>query len=301
MKVLRDAKKNKAAICSSIKKFGFSAEHNYQHYICKQAPSRKCVFFDFGQKKGIMALFNGHSKTWHVLADILAPQEEQLAIFMKFLDYALTKKKSKKITAEFSEGFKQQVFSRLRNSKYRAAVNYELYWPVYDLQSWDERLAGKQWKKLRNINNRFMNHSKVRIQNPRKISKNALRSILLQWLRKRSSTDRVDLAYYLNIIDNNFRGFDMAKVISIDGEPCAVSAGWKIPNTDCFYCAVGLSNYSRKDLWDFANLNDLTYLKKAGCRHVDLGGSDRALLSAKSKFRPAKVYKTCIFSVTNKV
>ena len=300
MKVYRHIEKYKPKIINSIKKFGFLPDHNYYYYLYKQTPYKRCVCFDFGQKKCLITFFNKNNNVWDVINGILAPYEERSGIFLKFLDYIFVKEKAKRVSVESDEGFKSTVFKQLKNSKYNVSMNYALYWPVYDLKAWDEKLSGKHWKKFRNIRNRFYNHSLVKAEDPRKIGKNALRNILYSWIKRRTPRDKAEYAYYLNIINNNFRGFEVARALSIDGEPCSFSAGWKISNNDYFYCGVGIFNYKYKDLGDFVNLDDLMHLKKIGYAHVDLGGSDKAMLHFKKKFRPEKIYKTYIFSVSGK-
>ena len=300
IKVYKDIRKCKSKIINSIRKFGFSPEHNYYHYLYKQTPHKRCIFLDFGQKKGVMAMLNRKNSVWSVVNGILAPPEDKSDVFMGFIDYALSRKKAKKVYVEARADLKSIIFKALKNSKYKASMNYTLYWPVYDIQKWDEKLSGRQWKKFRNIRNRFYNHSSIRARKPRKIDKNALEAILFSWLKRRHPRDSVDSSYYLNVIDNNFRGFDMARALSINGGLCSISAGWKIPNSDGFYLGIGIFNYRHKDMGDFVNLDDFMHLKKIGCKQIDLGGSDKAILHFKMKFKPEKIYKTCVFSVSRK-
>ncbi len=300
MKLYTDIKKHKPKITGSIRKFGFSPEHNYYYYAYRQTPSKKCIFLDFGQKKGIMALFNKNSNVWHVANEVLAPHEERLGILFKFLDYAFAVKKAKKVVVEFGESFRKEVFRKLKDSKYRASINYSLYWPVYDVKKWDDKLGGKQWKKFRNIKNRFYGNSRISVKNSKRISKNTLKKILFSWLRRRHQRDTVDPNYYLNAIDNGFRGFDMARALSINNEVCSFSAGWKVPNSNSFYCGIGIFNYKYNDMGEFVNLEDMLHIKKMGYSEVELGGSDKAILQFKKKFRPTKIYKTHIFSISRK-
>ncbi len=300
MKIYKNISKNKQIIIKSIKKFGFSPEHNYYNYFYKQTPHKRCIFFDFGQNKGLMAIFNAKNNVWYVIADVLAPSKERFDVLFKFIDYIFEKKKAKKISIEASEDFKTLVFKKIRKSKYKAAMNYSLYWPIYNLSAWDEKLSGRQWKKLRNIRNRFYSNLKVKAKNPRRITNGKLKTLLFSWLKRRHPRDRVDYSYYLNIINNNFQGFEMIRSLFIGKELCSISGGWKIPNSDSFYCAIGIFNYKYKDIGDFINLDDLMHLKKMGYKYVDLGGSDRAILDFKKKFKPERIYKTHIFSVSRK-
>lgn len=300
MKVFKDIIKIKANILNSIKKFGFLPEHNYYHYLYRQAPQRRCAFFDFGQNKGLMTLWNQNTNVWNASCEVLAPEQERLELFFKFLDYVFIKEKAKKVSVEFSEESQLQVFEYLKNSKYKTSMNYELYWPVCNVKAWDAKLSGKDWKKFRNIRNRFYNSFKINVRDPRKIDKRILKEVLYTWLKRRHPRDRVDYRYYLNLIDNNLKGFDMARSLSLNGEICSISAGWKVPNSQNFYLGIGIFNYKYRDFGDFINLDDLLHLKKIGCSYVDLGGSDKAILRFKSKFKPEKIYKTRIFSISRK-
>ena len=124
--------------------------------------------------------------------------------------------------------------------------------------------------------------------------------ILLNWLKKRSSRDRIEKAYFLNLMDNNFRGMDMAKTLYVNGKPCTITAGWKIPNSNNYYSSIGILDYSIPGLGEVANIDDLDRLKGKGFEYVDFGGSDKILLDFKKKFRPEKIYKTYIFSVVRR-
>ena len=81
MKVYKDIRKYKPKLISSIKKFGFLPDHNYYHYLYRQTINKKCICFDFGQKKCLIAFFNKNNHVWDVINGILAPYEERLDIF----------------------------------------------------------------------------------------------------------------------------------------------------------------------------------------------------------------------------
>ena len=126
MKVYRHIEKYKPKIINSIKKFGFLPDHNYYYYLYKQTPYKRCVCFDFGQKKCLITFFNKNNNVWDVINGILAPYEERSGIFMKFLDYIFVKEKAKRVSVESDEGFKSTIFKQLKNSKYKVSMNYAL-------------------------------------------------------------------------------------------------------------------------------------------------------------------------------
>ena len=298
MKLNEDILEAKRKITNAINAYGFSPDHNYYNYLYSQGHGKKCVFFDFGQNKGIVAFHNEKKRIWRIINGIFAPKQERLEILQEFLEWAHSEKNSK-VFVEFQEDFKAEVFSKLKVS-YRMNVSYILYWPVYDLDNLDEKLAGKEWKKLRNIRNRFLTGHKFEIKNPRRVDKEELKSVLVSWTKKRYPRDRVNFEYYANIINNKFEGFDVLRAISLDGKVCAFSGGWNVPNSSHFYYAIGIFNYNHKYLGDFVNLDDLLHIKKEGHRIVDLGGSDKSTIMFKKKFNPVSIYKTYFFSISPK-
>ena len=92
----------------------------------------------------------------------------------------------------------------------------------------------------------------------------------------------------------------MAKTLYVNGKPATITAGWKIPNSNYYYSAIGIVDYSYVGLGEIANIDDLNRLKREGYKCVDFGGSDRVLLRFKKKFKPEKIYKTYIFSIVRK-
>ena len=298
MKINNDILKAKRKIERAINAHGFSPDHNYYNYLYTQNAGKKCVFFDFGMSRGMVAFYNKEKRIWRIINGIFAPKQERFEIFKNFLDWAF-KEGSSKVFVEFSEDFKLELFQKLRGT-FKLNVSYCLHWPIYDLDNLDERLAGKDWKKLRNIKNRFLSQYKIEIKNPKKINKEVLSKILLSWIRKRYPRDRVNRGYYLNIINSNFKGFDILRAVSLNGEVCSFSGGWMIPNSGNFYYSIGIFNYNYKYLGDFINLDDLLHIKKLGYKYVELGGSDEATITFKQKFNPIKIYKTYFLSIIPK-
>lgn len=299
MEVYFDISKAKGRIAKSIKQYGFSPEHNYHNYLYMQHGNNRCCFFDFGQNRGVVALFNKSNKTWRVINGVFAPEKERLGIFLAFVEWALEENKSKKVFAEFQTEFRNEIFGKLRKI-YKLIESYSLYWPMYSLDTLDEKLIGKDWKKLRNIKNRFLTQFKVQIKDSRKVKKEVLKKILLSWMKKRFPRDRVMNYYYHNLIDSKFMGFDVLRSITLNGKVCAFSGGWKIPNSNTFYYAIGIFNYEHKNIGDFVNLDDLMHIKRLGYKYVDLGGSDKSTIAFKKKFNPIKIYQTHFFSISRK-
>ena len=303
LRAISDVIKYDQKIRKSIKKYGYFAEHNYFHYLYNQTERDKNIFFDFGNDKILMVQFDERTKIWSLFPNsILSPEAERLDLFLEATDYILKQQKAKKFVVEVSEDIRRKILDRfkIRNGFRACNSTYILYWPMYDMDSWDLKMRGSTWKKLRNERNRFYKRNKVMVKDCKNVPKEELMKILLNWLKKRNSRDRIEKAYFLNLIDNNFRGMDMAKTLYVNGKPCTITAGWKIPNSNNYYSSIGILDYSIPGLGEVANIDDLDRLKGKGFEYVDFGGSDKILLDFKKKFRPEKIYKTYIFSVVRR-
>ncbi len=296
---MRDVAGNKKNIEKSIKKYGYFAEHNYLHYIYNQTERDKNLFFEFGNDKIVLAQFDEKENIWSLFPNsILAPENERMDLLVQTMDYILKKQKALKFVVEVSEDLRKEILNKFRvGNTFRACDPDILYWPMYNMDQWDLKLKGNKWKKLRNIKNVFYKNHNVSVRDSREIPKEDLNRILSAWLKRRNDNDRVDKHYFSNLIDNNFEGVDMAKTMYVDGSPCTITAGWKIPNSGNYYSSIGIIDYSYHGLGEVANIDDLNRLKGKGYDYVDFGGSDKVLLDFKMKFKPEKIYKTYVFSI----
>ena len=302
LKVIYDVVKHEKKIKKSIKKYGYFAEHNYLHYLYNQTEWDKNVFFDFGNNKILLAQFDKKNNIWSLFPNsILAPDDERSDLLLETTNYILKNLRAKKFVVEVSEDIRKELLNKfaIRNG-FRACDADILYWPMYNMDLWDSKLKGSKWKKLRNVMNRFYKRNKIRVKDSKDVPKEELKRILLSWLKKRDARDRVNKDYFLNLIDNNFKGVEMAKTMYVNVKPCTITAGWRIPNSNNYYSSIGIVDYSYPDLGEVVNIDDLNRLKKKGFDYVDFGGSDKVLLYFKKKFKPERIYKTYIFSIVRR-
>jgi len=302
LKVISKIIKHEQYIKKSLKKYGHFAEHNYIHYFYHQTKWDNNLFLDFGNNKIVLTQFDSENNIWSLFPNgVLAPEAERLDLLLEATRYILNKKKAKKFIVEVSEDMRKDILKRYKvKNSFRACDADILYWPVYNMDLWDSKLRGNKWKKLRNVKNRFEKRNKTRVKNSKDVPKEELKRILGSWLKKREARDRVEKDYFLNLIDNEFRGLEMAKTLYVNNKPCTITAGWRIPNSNDYYSSIGIVDYSIPDLGEIANIDDLNRLKKEGFDFVDFGGSDKVLLYFKKKFKPEKIYKTYVFSIVKK-
>jgi len=300
LKIIYDVEKHQKKIKKGIKKYGHFDEHNLIHYLNYETNWDKNILFDFGKDRIVLTQFYKVSNIWSLFPNgVLAPKDERLELFLKVNEYVFDNKKPKKFVVEVSQDLRKEIMDKFDDSsRFRICKSTDvLYWPMYNMKVWDSKLRGSRWKKLRNVKNRFYKNNKIRISDSKDVPHFKLKKILSNWLKKRKDNDRVEKEYYFNLINNSFKGMDIAKTIYINGKPCTITAGWKIPNTNNYYSSIGILDYSHPGLGELSNIDDLNRLKKKGYDYVDFGGSDKVLLEFKKKFKPEKIYKTYTFSI----
>ena len=209
-------------------------------------------------------------------------------------------RKDKKLFVFAPEKFYNNIKVLLQDTnKYRITNTPKVYHsPVFNMQEWDEKLEGKKWKKLRNIKNKFTKSYNTEFIPSKEIDTKKLMDVIIRWRKNRPKTD---VTYYMQMyskfIKNNFEGTDIARSVVIDGEPCTITAGWRIPNSRNYYSAIGLYNYRCPGLGEIANIDELTHIKKEKYMLVDFGDSSGSLLQFKKKFVPDHFYKTYWFYI----
>ena len=289
-------------IQQSINKFGSKPEQNVYYYLNDSSKNTKNMLFDFGGDKLILASYNESLNVWYLFpSGILAPEEDSLSALLQFCYHCLEARRCKKIVMEVEDGLFHQFKAELKKEAFSMFkilnINQIYYWPVIDLSSWDCNLKGKRWRKLRKMKNKFYKNKNIRNVPSMEFSKSALKKIVFDWKQNRKGSDRANSTLYLNFIDNGFLGVDYAMSICLDNEPCSISAGWRIPNTNSFYSSIMLHNYKINGLGEVMYLESLNELKNMKFDSVDLGGSDKDLLLFKQKFQPSYKYKTLEFSI----
>jgi hypothetical protein len=286
----------------SIARWGHCEEHNLSHFLSLGTSAKIPVFVSFDDSMGILALKSKTGKLWYVMREVLAPKEKKAEIFLEFAEHIMKDMGIERIQVEFEERFRDELLQKLEDTSLRAcSVNYYLDWPLFDMERWDgDKMPGKEWKKLRNIKNKFYKEHKVEVRNPEDADKEELKRIVKDWKSKRNAEDFAYTHEYMDVVENGFKGFDEVRVLFIDSKPRAITGGWKVPNSDQYYSSLGIFDYSVERLGEIANLDDLVYLKSRGYKIVNFGGSDSDLLEFKKKFRPHSQYRTYTFSIAKK-
>ncbi|MBI2549870.1 hypothetical protein HYV83_01675 [Candidatus Woesearchaeota archaeon] len=312
MELILEPEKSGDEIKRCISQFGYTPEHNYSYFLTNAESGAKNIFLRSNKGYGVLAAYTEKAAEVTMISEALAPRGEQVEVLHDALDTCFSNLNVQKFVVEQDDALRQKTLKEFANNGYRALPpRYSLYWPMFDMEKWDGNdMPGEDWKKLRNIRNRFYNEHSVEVADSKSVDKEQLKMIVLDWVERRRlmglGTNRKDsnLAYserYLKMIELGFEGTKFAKTLVVDGQPCTITAGWEIPNADnSYYSAIGISNYGFEGLSEIANLDDLCRLKENGYSTVDFGGSPMPLLKFKLKFRPHAVYVTHTYAIVKK-
>jgi len=300
MEFIREIESKKDLVLKSIEKYGCFPEHHFNHFIDLKEEDAVHVLVLFEDDMSLLTFHYEKSKTWWIITEPLAPFEKQSDILLQFLNHVFEKEQAEKVLCEFTENFRKKIVELLdKEGKLKArSPAYSLFWPIFEMKNWDNSLTGKKWKIIRNLRNYFLREYEPElVTDINTTSKEELNKLVKKWIETRHANDRVDDEHYYNVIKNGFEGCDSVRIFTINGKPVSITAGWKMPNSNNYYSAIGILDYDYKGIGEATNIDDLTELKKKGYDFVDFGGSNKGLFDFKLKFQPHFFYKTDFFTI----
>jgi len=298
MLFFEDTSAEEQRIKETIKKYGDMPEHNFPWYQCQAEKKYHNVFVQRKNGMGILTIEEEGKKESTVFSSPLAPCKLRAEFLCEYITYVFCSGRIIKVFMELEDELYKEFIKNLQAGTKARRVNYTLTWPIYDLGLFDSSLCGNKWKSLRKTKNKFYQNHIVTISDAKKYNdKKSLHLIIDEWRKARKAHDRAYFIPYHTFIDKNFEGASEARVFAVDGRACGINAGWLIPNSNRFYGAMGIHDYSLPGLGDVLYLEDLSWLKAKGYKEADMGGGEKALTEFKTKFHPKSFYKTRTFSV----
>lgn len=295
MVLLEEQKITNRSLQKTIEHYGYAPEHNICWYEYSTEPNYSAHVATWPDNTALLT----HRKDdeWYIFSEPLAPQEKGADRVVEFISHAFSEFPIKKVWLELREPLRKCVLELLPDSFRANPTNYTLTWPIMNMEAFDPELPGKRWKSIRNARNKFYREHSVLVEDAPAVPKEDLHGIVERWSQLRLARDRAYTHSFHAIIDSGFKGTTTARVLLVDGKPCGINAGWEIPNSDCYYGAIGLHDYSQKDLGLVWYLDDLVLYKRLGYKYVDMAGGEKALTAFKNQFGPEYSYKTFVFSV----
>lgn len=283
----------------AIRKFGYAPEHNFDWYRFYTDDDEKDIFAASEYGDGLLTMLGDNES--RVFSSPVAPPARRASILIEYLEQIFQSPNVKKVWLELETPLRKEFLLALPEYFKPNPINYTLTWPIMDMKTFDPILPSGHYKFLRKEKHRFYRNHAVTVADAKKFeNKESLHAIIDVWKRKRKVHDRAYCMEYHHVVDGNFKGMTTARVFIVDGKAVGMNAGWMIPNSDRFYGAIGLHDYSVQNLGTMLYLEDLEWLKNHGYGEVDMGGSEKGGLEFKKEFLPKSFYKTHIFSVVRR-
>lgn len=297
MKFYDDIKSERDRIQSCISKFGWTSDHNLDWFADSVITSDgKPVFVQWPDGTGLFA--HRYSDQWRIWSDPLCPQKDTAERVKEFALEVLAEEKVKEI---WCDDVSDSIYPDLEQKALNVEpIYYSLFWPVLDLSKFDPTLPGRHFKEMRNAKNKFFNEHELEVIGAKELPKEQLHRMIEKWkgVLHQNKEEVYDLRYH-NAIDGNFRGFDSARAMMVDGAPIGINAGYDVPNKPGRFAGViGIHDYSIRDIGIIFYLEDLEWMKSAGYKEVDLQGSEEDEgLNFKLRFGAVVERKTNTFSI----
>lgn len=283
----------------SIRQYGYAPEHNIDHFLSTSESRQKPIFISWPDGTGLMT--HKEKKEWYTFSEPVAPPNLRAKRVIEFTQFILDKPSIKKVVIESRVETRKEILDTLPPTLKALSINYTLNWPIMNMEKFNPQLPGSHFKSLRNAKNKFYRDYKVEIKEATDVPKKELHEVVEIWIKKRTHRDMPHSQIFHNMIDSKFIGCQSARAIMANGKSVGFNAGWPIPNSDQYYGAVGIFDYTIKDLGALLYLEDLEWIKNAGYKTADMGGVEKGgPLNFKNQFLPESWYKTFIFSIVKK-
>jgi hypothetical protein len=299
MRFFDDTISQRPLIEETIKRFGYAPEHNFDWYQFSAEKTEKNIFVTDEYGGGLLTMVGKDLSL--VFSSPIAPPERRAKILVEYLENIFQTPEIKKVELELETPLRKEFLKILPEHFVARKIQYTLTWPIMNMKTFDPALPGGHYKSLRKEKHKFYREHTVTVADAKTFEDTgAMLAIIKDWKKNRPVHDKAYCEEYLNIIEGGFAGTTTARVLIIDGKPAGINAGWVIPNSNRFYGALGLHNYSVPNSGKILYLEDLEYLKQNGYSEGDMGGSWQGGLEFKKEFLPESYYKTHVFCVAKK-
>jgi hypothetical protein len=296
---LLNALEHKDLIEKIISLRGHATEHHYYNYLYNCDIGEVPVFFKISNSEGILAFYYSKGSTYRIFSELLVDRVDRVKYIEAFLD-KVRSLEAKKVEIETDMELRSELIAHFKpiHEYSIGKINLTFTWPVFDMDNWNgELMQGKDWKDIRYYWNKYFKDHKVEFKTAEEVDSKVMKDLVLEWKKQRTGKRVTFYKYYLNAIDDGFKGFD-TRIMLVDGRVMAITAGFKVPNSrEYYYSAIGIYSRDIPRTGEICNMDDLINLKKQGYRSVDFGGGEESLVEFKQKFRPTRSYQTHLYSI----
>lgn len=301
MQVITDLSSCHDKIREVLNTHGYASEHVLGWMTSVVNAGEEEFFFVWPDNSGIVVHGEKKEGELFVFSEPMLPPDLFSSRVIECLDYLFTTLPwLKKVWFELRYAQRHDLLRALPDRFHANPINYTLTWPVVNMDNFDPALPGGHWKSMRNARNKFYREHQVEIKDARGVPKEELLAVVEKWKKMRRAHDHAYVYMYTRMIDKGFPDTESARAMIVDGVVRGINAGWRIPNSQDYYGAIGLHDYSIQDLGLILFLEDMVWIKEHGFTYVDMGGTEKGGTQYKNQFLPERWYKTFIFSVVKK-
>ncbi|MEX2090636.1 MAG: phosphatidylglycerol lysyltransferase domain-containing protein [Candidatus Paceibacterota bacterium] len=295
MEIYENIESERDRIQKCIERFGWTSDHNLDWFsVCTTNSEGKSAFAEF-DNGGI--LFHIYKNNWQIWSDPLCDKNTAVDKITEFAKFGF-KEGMDKIWCNYVSYSIYPLLEK-KGELLLDKIDYSLDWPVLNMEKFDLALPGGDFKDIRNAQNKFNREHEIKVVNFENSYKDSLHEIINNWknILKEEEKYIYDFWYH-NAVKNSFKGFKTARILFVDGRPVGFNAGYEvINNSQRFAGIVGIHDYSLKDLGLILWLEDLTWIKNAGYKELDMQGSEGGGLKFKMQFRPVIERRTDTFCI----
>lgn len=298
MEIFENPEKERALIEKIIKQSGYTPDHNFDWLMyCADEGDPKIAIWD--EKYAIWFYLSKDKTEATIVSDPISLEKLHKKMIEELVDVLFGMKIGKIIFLDVRNHVNE--FCK-NNKKWKYYFDYELIWPVLNMEKFDPLLPRGHFKSIRNAKNKFYKEHKIEIMPAESLNQGLLHNVVNRWHKQRLNSGILELypQRYHNIINASFKGAKSARVMIVDDNSVGFNAGWETPNSpEDYSAAIGIHDFSSKDLGLILLLEDLEWIKNAGYKTCDLEGSEPIALKFKMQFLPEKIYKTYTFYVSD--
>lgn len=304
MEIIEDPKIFKPLVGKAIEKFGFAPEHNTDWWLFNVESTEKAIYFSWPDGTGLTTQRANlpAGGEWYTFSEPLCPSEMAARRVVEFTQYVLSDFPAiTEVVVEVLTKTSNELLSLLPANLIGEDIYYQPVWPVMNLDKFDPTLPGSHFKGVRNAKSKFTREHRLEVVDAYLIAKEKLYRLIDDWAKHRKALDDPLSTAYHNLVAGEFCGCDTARVLVVDGEPAGINAGWRIVNSERFYHSVGIHDYSIREFGLILYLENLEWMKNAGYKTADMGGSEAGdSLFFKDRFLPETHYTTDMFSIVHR-
>ncbi|MEK6854107.1 MAG: hypothetical protein AABX60_02115, partial [Nanoarchaeota archaeon] len=160
-----------------IGKFGYAPEHNWTYFLTTAEQGARNLFLKSDDGYGVLTNYRENTGEVVMVSEALAPREKQVEILRDALDLCFSQLKATKFVVEQDDALRTKTVKSFKGNGYAVLQpRFSLYWPVFNMEKWHgDDMTGDDWKKLRNIKNRFYGEHSVEVVDSRTVDKEELK------------------------------------------------------------------------------------------------------------------------------